>query len=276
MDHKDRRTYRGKTQLVLFDWAGTTVDFGCQAPITAFVKGFKNLGIDVSMKAARLPMGMEKRAHIRSVADQPEIVRAWQHVHGCGVTEENIDSMFNEFSDLLLESIEAKSALLPGVKRVVETLRDQNIKIGASTGYFTEAANIVSEKAATNGYVPDLTICSSDVPAGRPAPWMIYRVMEALNVYPPEAVINVGDTPVDVAFGLNAGVWSVAVAETGNQMGLTEKEISNLSSKDHKSRLESARKSLYDAGAHWVINRMDELPSVVEKINQSLASGKKP
>ena len=270
------RTYKGQIQLVIFDWAGTTVDFGCQAPVDAFVKGFRNRGVEVSMEAARLPMGMEKRDHIAAVAAMDEVARSWMEVHGREISEEDIDAMFNDFSSLLLASIEAKSNLLPGVRETVDQLQTKGIKIGASTGYFTEAAEIVINNGAAAGYRPDYTICASDVSSGRPNPWMIYRTMEALDVCPPEAVVNVGDTTVDIEFALNAGVWSVGIAETGNQMGLSEEELNALPPNIRREKLNRARKSLSHYGAHYVIDRIIELPNVIEDINTRLQRGEKP
>ncbi len=68
----------------------------------------------------------------------------------------------------------------------------------------------------------------------------------------------------------------IGVAATGNQMGLSEEEIRNLSAGEYQTRLENARGSLFKAGAHYVIDRMDQFPAVVDKINECLASGKKP
>jgi phosphonoacetaldehyde hydrolase len=268
--------YRGKVQLAVFDWAGTTVDFGCQAPVAAFVEGFNQMGVKVTPEAARIPMGMEKRDHIRAVAAQDDVKRTWHNVHGRRISENDIDIMYNAFATLLLESIEVKSDLIPGVLPAIEMLRGQGVKIGASTGYFKEAAEIVAAKAAKFGYTPDFSICSSDVPAGRPQPWMIYKTMEALRVFPPGAVVNIGDTPVDIESGLNAGVWSIGVAATGNQMGLTEEELKQLSSKEYTCSLEKAKNSLYSAGAHFVIDTMPELPEIIAKINITLASSKTP
>lgn len=270
MEFSFSRTYRGKVRLVVFDWAGTMVDYGCQAPIAAFVAGFKAKGVAVSMAAARIPMGMEKREHIKTVAGMDEVARLWHKIHGRPVREQDIDTMYDEFATLLLDSIEAKSNLLPHVVEAVAELRKRNIKVGASTGYFTEAAEIVVKKAASQGYIPDFTICASEVPAGRPAPWMIYRAMEALDVFPPEAVINVGDTPVDIESALNAGVWSVGVAATGNQMGLTEAEIKTLPAEEYKKQLQKARKSLAAAGAHYVIDTMAELPAIIDSVETAL------
>lgn len=51
----------GKIEAVIFDWAGTTVDFGCFAPVQAFVEVFKHFGIEPTMEEVRKPMGMLKR-----------------------------------------------------------------------------------------------------------------------------------------------------------------------------------------------------------------------
>lgn len=270
------RTYRGKVQLVIFDWAGTTVDFGCQAPVAAFVEGFRDMGVEVTREAARGPMGMEKRAHIEAVSALDEVARRWQEVHKRSVNDSDIDIMFEKFSSLLLDSIAAQSVLIPGISEVIETLRSRGVRIGASTGYFSEAADLVVKGAAGQGYIPDYTTCASEVPAGRPAPWMIYRVMQALDVYPPGAVVNVGDTPVDIESGLNAGVWSIGVAATGNQMGLSAEELRALTPEQYKHQLSAARESLSRAGAHYVIDTMEELPAVIEKIEDKLASGSNP
>ena len=276
MEFQYTRCHVDRVRLVVFDWAGTMVDYGCQAPILAFVQGFKDMGVQVSMDTARGPMGMEKRAHIKAVTESEEVKQAWRNVHSRDITDSDIDTMFENFSGLLLDSIAEKSVLLPDVKNCVDALRSDGIRIAGSTGYFKEAADIVARQAAKQGYIPDFNTCASNVPVGRPAPWMIYQAMEALDIYPPEAVVNVGDTPVDIETALNAGVWSVGVAATGNQMGLTEEEIEQLDPEEYVERLAKARQSLFKAGAHFVINTMAELPEVVDIINDYLAEGSKP
>ena len=54
-----------KIEGVIFDWAGTMVDFGCFAPVHVFVDIFKDAGIEVTIEEAREPMGMLKRDHIQ-------------------------------------------------------------------------------------------------------------------------------------------------------------------------------------------------------------------
>lgn len=262
--------------LVVFDWAGTTVDYGCCAPVVAFVKVFQQWSVDITMNQAREPMGMEKRAHIEAVGQVEEVARQWLHNHGRAMSEADIDAMFADFVPLLLEVLGEHSAIIPGVLETVQWLRQHNIKVGASTGYFKEAADVVAQSAATQGFTPDWSISATEVPAGRPAPWMIFRVMEQLQVYPPQSVVNVGDTVVDVETGRNAGVWAVGVAETGNLCGLSFAEHEELPAAEAEQMVASAKQSLRNAGAHYVIGNMSELPQVIATINDRLANGEKP
>ena len=55
-----QRTYRGPVKLVILDWAGTTMDYGCYAPAVVFVEVYKRKGVEISMEEARLPMGAHK------------------------------------------------------------------------------------------------------------------------------------------------------------------------------------------------------------------------
>lgn len=71
-----------KIDAVIFDWAGTTVDFGCFAPVRAFVEVFKQYGVEPTMEEVREPMGMLKIDHIRTMLKMPRISRLWEELHG--------------------------------------------------------------------------------------------------------------------------------------------------------------------------------------------------
>ena len=60
-------------ECVIFDWAGTTVDYGCFAPVQAFVEVFKHYGIEPTMEEVREPMGMLKIDHIRTMLNNVKI-----------------------------------------------------------------------------------------------------------------------------------------------------------------------------------------------------------
>jgi phosphonoacetaldehyde hydrolase len=228
------------------------------------------------MAQARAPMGMEKRAHLEAIGALDEVAARWQQVHGRAMTPADIDEMYDDFVPLLLQTLEAYATLIPGTLGVINGLRRQGVQIGGTTGYFEEAASVVAAAAARQGYTPDSNICATQVSAGRPAPWMIYRTMDKLNVYPPEAVVSVGDTVPDVESGLNAGVWTIAVAKTGNEVGLTETELADLKAEELETRLKRARARLAQAGAHYVVDGIWEVPAAIEAIHIRLAQGERP
>jgi phosphonoacetaldehyde hydrolase len=263
-------------RLVVFDWAGTTVDHGCFAPVAAFVQAFAQQGVLVTTDQARAPMGLHKRDHIQAMLRMPEVARRWHAVHGRESSDQDLERLYQHFIPLQLEVIAGHSRLVPGLLDCVSELRAREIAIGATTGYFRQAAERVYAEARAQGYVPDHCLCAEDVPQGRPAPWMIYRIMEARGVYPPSQVVKVGDTVPDIEEGRNAGVWSIGVTRTSNEVGCSEEEFAALSPTVRRTKLADAQKKLENAGAHVVIESLAELPALVQSLEARLERGDRP
>jgi phosphonoacetaldehyde hydrolase len=165
------------------------------------------------------------------------------------------------------EILAAGCEIIPGVLDTVAWLRRGGVKIGSTTGYTRALMDVVAPIAARGGYAPDCLVCADDVAAGRPAPWMNFRAAEQLGVYPPSDVVAVDDTPVGIEAGRNAGMWTVGIARTGNEFGLSKADADALSPADHAHRLTRARDRLQAAGAHYVIDGVVDLPPIVAEIN---------
>jgi phosphonoacetaldehyde hydrolase len=261
-----------RIRLVVFDWAGTTVDHGCFAPLAPFIEAFAAFGVTVTAEQARRPMGLPKKDHLRAIAEIPEIAQAWRNVHGRPISHADIDELYDRrFVPLQLESVHRHCELIPGLLDCVESLRRRGIKMGTTTGYFREAANACYEEAARQGYRPDHNVCPDDVSAGRPAPWMIFRNMEALDVYPPEAVLKVGDTAPDILEGRNAGAWSVGVTCTSSEVGCSLDQWQRLDESQRRERLRRAEQTLRSAGAHAVIESVADVPELIDQIESGQA-----
>ena len=170
MDFIFQRSYRGRLQAALLDWAGTTVDFGCMAPAGVFVQVFAEEGIDISVGEARAPMGLHKRDHIRTVAQMPRVAALWQEAHGSPCSEADVERMFERFVPRQLAIIEDHAELVPGLLEAQIEFRRRGMKIGTSTGYNNEMMDILAAAARRRGYAPDCVVCATDVPGGRPAP----------------------------------------------------------------------------------------------------------
>ncbi len=270
------RKYRGPVQAVILDWAGTTMDYGCYAPAVVFVEVFKRNGVEISMEEAREPMGAHKLVHIRAISRIPAVARRWQEKHGGPCTEDDIQAMFEQFVPLQLDCLADYADLIPGTLDVVAELRRQGIKIGSTTGYTHEMMELLMSEAAKRGYEPDATVCATDVPAGRPEPWMCLRNAEQLQIYPMEACVKIGDTLPDIDEGLNAAMWTVGLAKTGNELGLNEAEIEALPAEELRERLDRAYARMAATGAHYVVDTIADVLPVIERIGQQLAAGERP
>lgn len=276
MEFVFQRSYRGPLKAVLLDWAGTTMDYGCYAPAVVFVEVFKRQGVPITMDQAREPMGAHKRVHIQKITQIDAVRRLWEETHGRSPVEEDVDRMFAEFVPLQLQCLADYADLIPGTLEAVADFRKRGMKVGSTTGYTGEMMQLLCAEATKRGYTPDATVCATDVPAGRPEPWMCLENAKRLRVFPMEAVVKVGDTLPDIYEGLNAGMWSIGLAMTGNELGLNEAEIAQLDPETRERKRRRAYERMAQAGAHYVVDSIADVPPLLDAINARLARGERP
>lgn len=247
-------------EAVIFDWAGTTVDFGCFAPVQAFVEVFKEFGIEPTMDEVRAPMGMLKIDHIRTMLRMPRIQNCWMEKYGKQPDDEDAHKLFNIFEEKLIGILHLYSNPKPGVIDVMQELRQKGIKIGSTTGYNDKMMAIVVPAAEERGYKPDVWF-SPDATnqKGRPYPYMLFRNMEALGVQDVRKVIKVGDTVSDIREGKNAGVLSAGVVIGSSEMGLTEAEYNALSEDEREWKCNEVVKKFKEAGADKIFYTLEDL-----------------
>lgn len=267
---------RRRIKAVVLDWAGTTQDFGSQAPVGAFMEVFARYGVPITIAQARGPMGVYKLDHIRAIAAMPEVAEKWQKSHSTPCSEDDIQDMYLDLVPIQEAVLPDFCDLIPGTLQAMAQIRARGYKIGSTTGYPRSVGDIAARRAIEQGYEPDVMICADEVPAGRPEPWMLLRAMAELRVFPPSAVVKVGDTDADIAEGLNAGTWTVGITRTGNYVGLDQSELASLPAADRDQLIHDAGDRLTRAGAHYLIGSIAELPPVLDAIEISLALGEKP
>ena len=276
VDFVFRRAYRGPVKAVIFDWAGTTVDYGCCAPAQVLMQVFADHGVDLTVEQARAPMGLMKRDHIRQITLMTPVAERWQAVHGRLPNEEDVAHMYSDFVPLQMAILADYADPIPGAVALAAGLRERGLKIGSTTGYSREMMQVLAPEAARRGYAPDEWVCATAVPAGRPYPWMMYANEMKLGAFPPEAVVKIGDTIPDIEEGLNAGAWAVGVAQTSSEIGLTEQQVAELPAGALATRMENVRRRMAAAGAHDVVDGVWDCAPVIEEIGQRLARGEKP
>jgi len=241
-----------------------------------FVKVFAAFDIDVTAAEARQFMGLEKKEHIRSMCRLHGVAEQWEKKHGQQPDESDVEKLYEKTEPMMVAAIADHAEPIPGLQPFVEAMRARNIKIGSCTGYTAPMMEVLVPQAAKMGYSPDCAVCSSEVPAGRPFPWMCYLNAIALQVYPFESMIKIGDTISDIEEGRNAGMWSVGLTQSGNELGLPEDQVEALPPEELSQRLKVIETRFKDAGAHYVVKGIWDCLKVVDDIGRRLQSGEHP
>lgn len=273
--HYDR-TYRGPVEAVLLDWAGTTMDFGCIAPAVVFIQVFENRNVPISLEEARAPMGAHKRVHIQRITELDSVRKRWMDVHGRAPDDDDVEAMFQEFVPLQVACLSDYSELIPGALEAVAGLRSRGIKIGSTTGYNSEMMAVNLADAKRQGYEPDSTVCASDVPHGRPYPYMCLQNVINLGVTTVHACVKVDDTIPGVEEGLNAGMWTVGLAVSGNEVGLSLADWQALDGAEQERLRGRAHQRMQQCGAHYVVDTIADLIPCIDEIAARIRRGDKP
>jgi phosphonoacetaldehyde hydrolase len=253
-------------KALVLDWAGTTVDFGSLAPARTLEHVFARVDIQLTDAEIRRHMGLPKREHIRAILATPRVRDAWETLRGHRPTESDVEEVYQQFVPLQMSCLAQYSDLIPGVLDAVQRFRERGLKIGTTTGYSRAMLDLLLDLTARVGFHPDCSLTPEDVGEGRPTPLMLYENAVRLRVYPMAAIAKVGDTPADIAEGLNAGAWSIGVAGTGNHIGMARDEFQSLSARERGMRLARARRELERAGAHYVVDSVADLDPALDDI----------
>lgn len=262
---------------IIFDWAGTTVDHGSRAPVATLQDVFEEAGVPVTVEEARLSMGIAKRDHVASILNLPRVADEWRRRYGASPAEADADQLYAVFIPKQLACLERHSDVIAGVPETVDHLRTRGLKIGSTTGYTRPMLDFLMSLAKAQGFAPDCALCPEDVPGrGRPAPWMCYLNAVRLQAGPLWTMVKIGDTPSDIQEGCNAGMWTIGITRTGNEVGLTAAEWESASASQRSDVLAKAAIRLREAGAHYLLESVAECVDVLDQIDTRVSAGERP
>lgn len=267
---------REGVRAVVFDWAGTTVDYGCMAPVEAFTGALAAHGVESSEADVRGPMGRAKRDHLVALLSLPAVAAQWADRYGRAPSQEDIDALYNEVTRLMAAAALEYADPLPGVVEAVAELRRWGIKIGSCTGFSRGLMDSLAPAAAARGWDPDVVVTPDDVPRGRPAPYMCYLNAVQLDTHPLGHMVKVGDTVLDVLEGRAAGMWTVGTLLGGSEVGLSREAEAGLAPAKLEEPLAAACTRLLEAGAHYVLRSIADVPGTIADIDRRLACGEQP
>ena len=186
-------------KLVVLDLAGTTIDDAGQVS-EAFTSVLNGHGIAITKESLQAVRGASKREAIRGFVASRLV---GQSAEIFNLTEQ----IFAAFCTRLATRYKEKGVrAIAGVTETLQWLQDRKIKVALNTGFDRAMTTLLLEALGWEKALVNAVICGDDVPRGRPAPYLIFRAMEATGVISVHEVANVGDTVLDLEAGWNAGV----------------------------------------------------------------------
>lgn len=259
-------------KAVVFDWAGTMIDFGCMAPVQALIEVFAGDGLTLSDAEARRDMGKAKLDHLRAILADEGVAARWLALKGAPSSEADVTRLYAILAPVMKAAAAKSSKLIPGAAQVAADLRALGVRIGSGTGYTREMMADILPSAAQQGYAPDVVVCAGETPSGRPAPLMTWKALIELDAWPARACIKVDDAPVGIEEGRLAGCWTVGLSASGNEVGLDRDTFLALDAEDRRERIAKAERGLKAAGADFVIEDISQFLPVVHEIAGRIAA----
>ena len=256
-------------RLCVFDLGGTIVDKFSLSPFYSLKKAFRNERILVPNTLIFNDMGRNKKDHIQRILDDEFISNSWLKIHGSYPVKNDVDEVFKQFNHIQENEGLDHITILPETKSTIHKLQKNHILTSVTTGFNKEIMNLIKQKLNNDNIYLNQYVSSTclDAPS-RPYPHMINHIMNNLNINNPHSVIKVDDTVVGIEEGLNAGCISIGVTRWSSVMKMTSyDEMNNLSLEEITQRNDEAKNILLSAGANYVINSLDNLYPIIQKIN---------
>lgn len=187
-------------ELVIFDLAGTTVEDHGEVP-AAFIAALADHGVEVTLQQVKEVRGASKRqALLHFIPAGPQQARLAEEAY----------ASFRAHLARLYASGGVRA--IPGAEQAFHRLRERGVRVALNTGFDRDTTGLLLGALGWNNGIVDAVVCGDDVPQGRPAPYLIFRAMEAAGAQSVHKVTAVGDTILDLQAGENAGVrWNIGV-----------------------------------------------------------------
>lgn len=188
--------------LAVFDMAGTTINDRDEV-YRVLREATEREGAHYTDAQFQEWMGTEKKWAIQNLLE----------IGGVNATEQLVEKAWKWFRmELRRTYSEQPPVAIEGVEQALADLRAQGVKVGLTTGFSREIADIILDSMGWGvGINLDASVTADQVAGGRPAPDMIFKVMELTGVEDKSQVISAGDTAADIRSARAAGVTSVGV-----------------------------------------------------------------
>lgn len=221
-------------KLAVFDMAGTTV-MDRSNVAAAFINAFAKQELNITEADANPLMGYHKPLAIQLMLEKL----------GLEPDAGFIEEIHADFEEEMVDFYEYDPAVkpMPDAEEVFLQLKEKGIRIALNTGFSRRIAETIIHRFQwkEKGLIDDY-IGSNEVAMGRPYTYMISELMKRAAVDDAKEVIKIGDTPVDIEEGRNAGCRMVIAMTTG----ATSRDVLEAAAPDH------------------VLNQLSDIPAILK------------
>jgi phosphonatase-like hydrolase len=178
-------------KLVVLDIGGTLIQDHGEVP-AAMLGAFSRHGVTVSAAEFSEWRGASKRgmvSHFLQLRGGPASLA---------------DPIYGDFTAMVSKAYETVQPIA-GAEEALHDLRDMGLTLATTTGFDRPLTTAILARLGWPHFFA-ASITSDDVSEGRPAPYMLFRAMEAAHVNEVAQVMAVGDTPLDLQAANNAGL----------------------------------------------------------------------
>jgi len=287
--------------LVIVDFGGSYVDFGIFAPAVVFQKIYNDFAVPITMEEARAPMGVHKKLHIQKISEGERVNAAWKEVYGNPPSQNDIDAMFEKFVPEQEAVLLQYNNLIPGSLDFLAGIRDRGLVLGSTTGYTGRMMmDIIIPDLMKKGFRQDIAVASTgdyavwnsqaekfergkvnsrvfnlnsddkvraDFTISRPYPHMCNLNALLAGVPFNHHTVKIGDTLSDIDEGYRAGMWTIGLAVSGNEVGMSLQEWNNTPKEQQDKLRENAYERMILRGADYVVDTIADVLPVLDEIS---------
>ena len=252
----------------IFGLGGTIVDKYALTSYLSLKKVFNNIDIHVDNNLILKNIGIYKNDHIFNIIINQNTTQKWLEKYNEYPDEYDIHNLYKSYNNIHYHYCKNLVTILPETEECIKYLKKNNILIGCTTNYNNISMNIIRNKLNYHNIFLDNYISVDSLNKPKPNPHMIYKTMENFNINNPKNIIKVANSITGIKEGINANCWTVGVARWSMNMGIyTIDETYSIDFNELNDKTNNCKNILKDAGADFVIDTLDELPSIIEKIN---------
>ena len=255
-----------KIKACIFDLGGTIVDRYSITPLKSLIETFKRHNINISNNLIFKDMGIDKKIHIENILDDTNVYQEWFKQYKRNPEYDDVLKLHQIFKNIQVKKSH-KIDIIPETYNAFEYLKKNDIKIGCTTGFDKNNADIIGRVLNDNLCKLDNIVSSTCVEKSRPHPNMIHKNMIDLGIVDPRTIIKIDDTNIGIKEGKNAGLWTVGVARWSTYMNVLPENYNNMNDIVIGERLEKSKEKLKQSKPDFIIETLDELPNVIKTIN---------